>query len=220
MKATQKMYESYWKSKKGLEKVEDYERNQVIKEIFKGKGKVLDLACGEGTVSEILQTLGCDVTGLDISQKALEKTKQRGVIAVWGDAEEKLPFKDQSFDAVFWGDNIEHLFLPEKALKEINRILKPGGSLVISCPNMGYWRYRLQYLFSGMIPQTEWYGKDPWEWEHIRFFNFFVLKKLLLGNGFLVMRFFGISRRKLDQPLKSILPSLFGMIMVIETEKK
>ncbi len=219
MKDVQKMYEGYWSSKKGLENVGDYERNLVLKEWFGNGDVVLDLASGEGAVSELIKSLGCEVTAFDISKEALKKAANRGVKTVQGNVEEELPFKDETFDAIFWGDNVEHLFLPEKTLKEINRVLKKGGRLITSCPNMGYWRYRIYYLLNGMIPQTEWYGANPWEWEHIRFFNKVVISNFLNSNGFKMEKFFGVSRRRVDKLFNRFSPSLFGMIMVVVSKK-
>lgn len=215
-----KMYEGYWGKKQGLENFGDYERNQVLKNLFKSGEVVLDLASGEGAVSEFLQNLGCEVTAFDISKEALSKAAKRGVKTVQGNVESKLPFKDQSFDGVFWGDNVEHLFFPAKTLKEIQRVLKKDGRLIISTPNMGYWRYRLYYLFFGMVPQTEWYNANSWEWEHIRFFNKNIMNSFLQQNNFKLKNFLGVSSRRLDKPLMSLWPQLFGMIMVVEADKK
>lgn len=220
MNDVKKTYEGYWKTKEVFEEFEDYERNPALRELFSRKEKVLDLASGHGTVAEFIKSLGNEVVALDISKEALKKVSERGIAIVYGNVEKKLPFEDKSFDCVFWGDNTEHLFSPLKTLKEINRILKPDGRVIISCPNMGYLRYRLYYLFFGMIPQTEWYKKNPWEWTHIRFFNQSVMKNFLKEGGFELKRFFGVSRRRLDRPLLNILPSLFGMIMIVEAEKK
>ncbi len=210
-----KVYEEYWQFKEGMENFDTYERNQVLKDLFKVGDKVLDLACGEGAVSEFLKSIGCEVIAFDISPGALKKVSKRGIKTIEGDVEKKLPFKNGEFDGVFWGDNAEHLFLPGQTLKEIYRVLNASGRVVISCPNMGYWRYRLEYLFSGMVPKTEWFRKNPWEWEHIRFFNKQVMENMLRASGLTLTQFFGISRRKLDQPLKPFFPDLFGMIMVV-----
>jgi methionine biosynthesis protein MetW len=219
MNQIKKMYEGYWQSKKGLENFTDYERNLVLKKLFKKGDNVLDLASGEGAVAEFIQELGCQVTAFDISAEALKKASQRNINTVQGDVEKKLPFKSEQFDTVFWGDNVEHLFSPEKTLKEIYRILKKGGKLIISCPNMGYWRYRLLYLLNGMVPQTEWYGQDPWQWEHIRFFNKSVMSDFLKKSKFKVSSFHGVSRRRIDKLFLKISPELSGMIMVIEAIK-
>ncbi len=219
MKDAKEMYEGYWKSKQGLEDFKSYERNLVLDQFVGSGGKLLDLGSGEGAVAEFFQNHGCDVIAFDISEKALEKAKLRGLKIAQGDVEGKLPFKDHTFDIVFWGDNVEHLFLPEKTLKEIFRILKPNGRLILSTPNMGYIRYRIYYLVHGMLPQTEWYGKYPWLWEHIRFFNKKIMKQFLSTNGFKLTKFVGVSRRRLDRVFLELFPDLFGMIMVIEAKK-
>ncbi len=219
MNDIKKMYEGYWKSKKGLEGFGDYERNYALQKIFQTGEEVLDLAAGEGSVSEFLQSLGCNVTALDFSKEALKKAEKRGVTTVLADVEKKLPFKDGIFDAIFWGDNAEHLFSPQKTLSEIKRVLKPEGRVIISCPNMGYWRYRFYYFAYGMVPQTEWYQEDPWEWQHIRFFNRQVIKNFLEKGGFKMINFFGASSRRLDKPFLEVFPGLFGMIMVVEAVK-
>lgn len=218
MSDVKKMYENYWGSKEGLEEFSDYERNTVLKKLFKEGERVLDLASGEGAVSAFIKSLGCEVVAFDISEKALEKAKKRGVQTVRGDVEEKLPFKNGEFETVFWGDNVEHLFMPEKTLKEINRILKNGGRIIISTPNMAYWRYRIYYLINGMVPQTEWFGEHPWQWEHIRFFNKRIISEFMKTESFEMIDFFGVSRRRLDF-LKKVWPSMFGMIMIAVGEK-
>ncbi len=215
-----KMYEGYWKGKKGLEDFGDYERNVVIKKLVRGGEKVLDLASGEGAVSEFFKSLGCEVVAFDISKEALMKAAKRGVKTVQGDVEQKLPFKNNEFDLVFWGDNVEHLFLPEKTLREIHRVIKKDGRLLVSCPNMGYWRYRIYYLLNGMVPQTEWFNKNPWEWEHIRFFNKNTMEEFLKDNGFEINSFKSVSSRRLDKLLLNLNFSLFGMIMIVEATKQ
>ncbi len=214
-----KLYEGYWQDKQGLEEFQDYERNQALKKLFSRAERVLDLAAGEGAVSEFIKSLGCEVVALDISMQALKKAAKRGIKTVRADVEKKLPFVNNSFDAVFWGDNVEHLFLPSKTLKEIKRVLIDNGRVIISCPNMGYWRYRIYYILKGMLPTTEWYKLNPWEWQHIRFFNKQVMSEFLKDNGFKVISFHGVSRRRLDKVLINLSPHLFGMIMVVEAKK-
>lgn len=218
MKSLEDHYENYWKSKKFLDTFERYERNWVLPGLFHKNEKVLDIACGDGAVGGyLINRYQAEVFGVDISRKAVAEARKRGIKAkVHNIEEQKLPFPSSSFDVVFWGDNIEHLFNPQKVLGEIRRILRSGGRLVISCPNMGYWRYRLYYLFHGSLADTEWSGHLPWSWGHIRFFNHKILSELLKTENFKVKRVWGISRRRLDRPFLRFLPTAFGMIFVIE----
>lgn len=215
-------YESYWSSKKGKEGFTQYERNWVLPDFFKDKSgkKILDLGCGDGIVAEFLQKkMNLEVIGFDISKKAACAARKRGVKVVVGDAENRLPFKNQEFDVVFWGDNLEHLFQPQKVLKEIGRVLKKDGSLILSCPNMGYWRYRFYYFLRGRLPDTEWTGNPSWSWSHIRFFNKTLLVDFLSSEGFVCKKVVGVNRRFPDRYLVKFFPSVFGMIFVVEARK-
>jgi SAM-dependent methyltransferase len=135
-----------------LQKFEDYERNRLLARcaplFCKAGMRMLDLGCRDGVVAEYFENLGLSVAGLDISEKALGLARKRGIKDLQqGDIEKTLPYEDESFDLVFWGDNIEHLFEPLKALNEIHRILKKNGILILSTPNMGCIWYRIYYFF-------------------------------------------------------------------------
>lgn len=100
---------------------------------------VLDASCGTGYGIEILSKAGAaTVTGVDISAEAIGEAKSRfGKFAaelVEADLR-KLPFEDDSFDAVVSFETIEHMEEPQKALAELDRVLRPDGILVISSPN-------------------------------------------------------------------------------------
>lgn len=94
-------------------------------------GKVVDLGCGDGYGSLKLARAGFHVIGLDLSQKmiteATEKTKDQDNLSfIQGDLT-ALPFKTEEVDAVMAINSIEWTEKPLDALKEIKRILKPGG---------------------------------------------------------------------------------------------
>jgi len=222
-KSIKNKYEFEWK--KRLERIPNesffqYERNLILPYLFRNKEIFLDLASGNAIVGEYAQKVfKCDVVAFDISKTALLDAKKRGIKGIVGSLENKLPFKNNSFDTVFWGDNIEHVFDPAYILKEVYRILKPKGRVILSTPNLAYWRYRFQMFFTGEIPKTEGENNKPWEWTHIRFFTRGIIKEILKISGFKEKSFYGISRRRLDKPFLNILPELFGMIMVIEAEK-
>jgi SAM-dependent methyltransferase len=94
---------------------------------------VLDLGCGTGAVAQALD-LTHTVTGLDMSEKALDYCRARGLTRlVQGDAM-ALPFPDASFDAVIALDVFEHLPDDEASFRECLRVLRPGGVLVLSVP--------------------------------------------------------------------------------------
>lgn len=217
MLQVKKHYEKYWTSKYEKDTFLGYERNWVLPKFFKKGDLVLDVGCGDGAVGEyLIKNVDINVEGLDISKDAVSKAKKRGIKAKVGDLEKRFPFPNQTFDVVFWGDNAEHLFKPRDVLKEISRVLKTNGRLILSCPNMGYWRYRLHYLFRGMVPDSEYSGQPPWSWGHIRFFNKKVIENFLATEGFKIKKIVGVSRRRIDRSLLGMFPEFFGMIYVVE----
>ena len=101
--------------------------------------QLLDLGCGTGYSSYRLAQQGYDVVGIDISDMFLDGASSRsapGLCYTVGDALE-LPFSDSVYDAVSSFDMIEHVADVERVLKELDRILRPGGRFVLVCPN--YW---------------------------------------------------------------------------------
>ena len=202
------------------EKFSVYERNWVLPQLMRQGEKVLDLASGNSIVGSYWASeFGADVTAMDLSERALKDASIRGVKTILGSVEEKLPFKSNTFDTVFWGDNIEHVFAPADILKEIHRVLKKGGRVILSTPNQSYWRYRIHMFIRGELPKTEGDENMPWEWEHIRFFSPKIMCDLFKKMGFKQTKFLGVSRRRIDIIGMKLSPELFGMIMVLEAKK-
>jgi len=131
-----KEYESYPSTMSDLQDKPYYQSRlaPIFYEIRPGS-KVLDVGCNDGVFGAVLKDrLKCDVTGVDLSDVALELAKKRGLNVLKADAE-NLPFEDHSFDVVCCMEVLSHLFDPEKALKEMRRVLKKNGILLGSCPH-------------------------------------------------------------------------------------
>lgn len=102
----------------------------ALKEIPDKNGKLLDIGCGVGDFIESFNYYrpGMKISAVDISKKAISLAKERKIKAEFKVANaQKLPFKNNSFDVVTCFDLIEHVQYPTKAIKEIFRVLKPGG---------------------------------------------------------------------------------------------
>lgn len=107
-------------------------------------GTVLDIGCGQGLQLAAVQKLrpGAKLYGMDISPKLVslaQKNVPGGTIAV-GDADE-LAYEDGMFDTVLMTEVLEHLGDPVLALKQVHRVLKPGGFALVTVPNRDWLRY-------------------------------------------------------------------------------
>jgi len=126
-------------------------------------GRVLDNGCGVGMYVQHLAPLAGHITGLeyDFARAQLAATRSAGILNA---AAEHLPFASSSFDLVLSHEVIEHVSDDRLAVREMVRVLKPGGRAVIFCPNRGYpfethgiyWRGRYRFgnkLFVNYLPR-------------------------------------------------------------------
>ena len=111
---------------------------------------VLELGCGRGSyLKSISELLNAEPVGIDISKNVLKSS--HGFSRILCDIEVGIPFKDETFDLVLLLDVIEHLFDTDRLLFEVKRVLKPGGIVVITTPNLASWYNRL-FLLIGWQP--------------------------------------------------------------------
>lgn len=96
--------------------------------------KVLDIGCGTGDRLEFLRQLGCDCSGVELSDQALHAQKHFKLNVYQGQLQDAC-YEDNSFDIVMMYNVLEHVHKPREVLKEIRRILKPGGTLIVEVPN-------------------------------------------------------------------------------------
>lgn len=122
--------------RKGSRYSADYLRVNFIVSNVNRNSLVLDVGCNGGTVSvPLIQVRGAYVKGIDIVPELVEKAKKRGVFAELGEAEDLRQFEAAKFDHVICSEVLEHLYDPMPAVKEAYRVLKPGGSYIVTVPH-------------------------------------------------------------------------------------
>jgi len=156
--------------------------NRHIFGLVTGKSlKILDIGCGEGELGRILKHKGNTVYGIEYEKRGYELSKKKLDKVLFGDISSlQLPKDWKDFDYVIFADVIEHLYDPGSVLKKIKPLLKKGGFVLISTPNIANWLIRLRLLLgrfdykeSGVMDKT-----------HIRFFTLRSLKKLINETGY------------------------------------
>ncbi len=138
---------------------------------------VLDIGCGTGLNAARLSEHGHTVSGIDISDEAVKRFEARGFNGKKANIEEGFPYEDGAFDVVFASEVIEHVVDTEFFLKEANRVLRPGGMIVMSTPNSAFWVYRLFAAAGRTVTDVQHPG-------HLRFFTKGSLKRHAEATGF------------------------------------
>ncbi len=143
---------------------------------------VLDVGCATGYLAAALNKQGCRVSGIEYDPEAAEEARPHLVQLVVGDIAETdllTVFGEQSFDALVFGDVLEHLTRPEQVLRSALPLLRPGGAVVISVPNVTHGALRLALLEGrwtytpvGLLDET-----------HVRFFTRGSLAAMLENAG-------------------------------------
>jgi len=209
--------------------------------------KVLDAGCGDGELGKMLKDFKkVDVYGVDISRKGVEIAKKKGLRGKVADISKKIPYADNSFDLVFASEAIEHVMNPDVFLKEIRRVVKPGGHILITTPNLSSWLNRILFII-GLYPlfleaSTEakvGYGKYKKFFYgmqlvgHIHVFNLNALTEILHFHKFSIKRINGntvdfVTPRsklltllyRLIDKIMSYIPSISSDLIVVAKKTK
>lgn len=110
------------------------------------RGRVLDIPAGHGALAVKLRELGHEVSACDLYPELFEAT---GIDIRQGDLNARLPYEDGSFDHIACIEGLEHINDPQNAIGEFARLLRTGGTLVVSVPNIMNIEERLKWLFTG-----------------------------------------------------------------------
>lgn len=183
--------------------------------------KVLDIGCGRKAVLSARISSEDDYVGVDIAPPDPGVSAKYEVVDL-NTTSLRERFTESSFDLVFCGEVIEHLFSPDALLVDLKALLNPGGIIILSTPNLAYWLNRILLLI-GVSPlflenssrrklgrRFRFLGQGNRTEGHIRLFTFGALKEFVLLNGFDLARTraAAVWPNPVDRALARVLPRL------------
>jgi SAM-dependent methyltransferase len=155
---------------------------------FPNRGELLEIPAGEGALAWQLHKLGYKVTAGDIDPRFF---KVRVIPCVAVDLNSRFPLEAERFDFISCIEGIEHLQDPFEFVRECHRVLKPGGMLVLSTPNILNMASRFKFLFSGfysLVPRPiNEFSLVP-VFDHINPVTYYQLRYMLHTQGFEITR--------------------------------
>lgn len=178
--------QKYYDKKYKFYTISDKRSSRIIEltGLIKGK-EILDVGCGVGKLGKKFKDFGNEVFGVDISANAIRKSRKlldgAFVVDLLSD---KLPFSNHKFDLVICSEVIEHLTDSINLLKEVRRVMKRNGVLILTTPNIVYWGHRITFLRGKFEYQEE----GPFDEGHVHFYNYDTLKEQLCHSGYEIIK--------------------------------
>jgi SAM-dependent methyltransferase len=146
-------------------------------------GPVLDVGCYDGQfIARVVEPGSSTLIGLDVAAPALYAARARGVQGVRAQVESGMPFRAEAFATIVAAEVIEHVFDTQAVVDELARVLRPGGWLALTTPNLVALSGRAQ-LVLGRSPHNVEFDAGPSTSGHIRYFTFDTLEVLLRRAG-------------------------------------
>jgi methionine biosynthesis protein MetW len=132
----------------------------LVADMVQQGARVLDVGCGDGELLQLLaERRGVDARGIELSREGVNECVSKGLAVIQGDADTDLAdYPDDAFDYVILSQTLQATRQPRHVLEHMLRI---GRRAVVSFPNFGHWRIRMQMLFGGRMPTTE---NLPYTW--------------------------------------------------------
>ncbi len=225
------------KKEKALKDLErrglDLTHRRIIEMTGKNK-KVLEVGCATGYVSKELKKAGCSITGIEIDPEAAKQAETHCDKVLTGDIETDIDFSEvgEKFDVILMGDVLEHLKDPESILKELRKMLQPFGYILVTLPNVAFYKMRwdlllgrFEYSDFGLLDRT-----------HLRFYTFYSFHRCAARCGFRIADYrvnegrFPLENklrkvkpverfiRKVSEGLVKRFPNLFGFHFIFKLE--
>jgi SAM-dependent methyltransferase len=176
---------------------------RMLREVLRVLGSpasIVDIGCGDGAATALAARVnpGHRILGLDWSADALRRARAHGLALIRAEAEPGgLPIASGHADVVIMSEILEHLVDPDSVLEEVRRVLRPGGTLLLSTPNLAAWYNRgllavgVQPVFTEVSLRGVFGRPGSQVAGHLRLFTRRALVGLLAARGFGAIRVSG-----------------------------
>lgn len=192
----------------------------VIVDMVKPNTRVLDLGCGNGALLERLKNEKHVIeSGLEISESGVIVCQKKGLQVQLGRIDEILPFETNSFDYAICNVTIQMVMYPERLLKEMKRVARYQ---IVSFPNFGFWRNRLDLMFNGRMPRPMLFGYSWYSTGHIHQLSFKDFFQLIdhVGGLKIITTKYDSTNGMFRAVVASVFPDLFHLLGIYLLEKE
>jgi 2-polyprenyl-3-methyl-5-hydroxy-6-metoxy-1,4-benzoquinol methylase len=197
---------------------EKFGRNLVFVELAAQGRRILEFGCATGFISRHLAERGCQVTGVEIDAEAAEQARQwcEKVCVADLNSLDWVQAVGRDFDTILFGDVLEHLVHPERALREASEALSPNGRVIICLPNIAHWSVRVglllgrfDYTSTGILDVT-----------HLRFFTLKTARTFIEDSNYhLVSTHPIVGGGAICRRIRRLFPGLFARQMIFVAQK-
>ncbi|MEN6357730.1 MAG: class I SAM-dependent methyltransferase [Armatimonadota bacterium] len=180
--------------------------------------RVLEAGCATGFMTQAMDELGCKVTVVEINPELIRQASRYADRAITGDIESPDVWAEiePGFDAVIFGDVLEHLKDPWDILRRSRDLLKNGGKVLASIPNVAYYEVRFNLLFG----RFEYVNAGILDDTHLRFFTASTARRLFEDTGYRITKFDRVYKRARHRILSRFVPNLVTFQFIIEAVPK
>ncbi len=192
---------------------------ELIAEWIQPKSRVLDLGCGDGALLAHLQgKRGVTGYGLEIDPDNILMCIKRGVPVVQHDLDAGLKaFQDNAFDYVIMTQTLQAVRFPQLLLTEMLRIGREG---IVTFPNLGHWRCRLQIALGGKMPLTRALPIRWYETPHIHLCTLRDFENLCLDQNIELLQCSTVDHSHRSSLGTKIAPNLFGELAIYRIRRQ
>ena len=191
---------------------------KIIESWITDNSKVIDFGCGDGSLLQFLiDNKNVNGYGVEIDHEKIQQCVEKGLSVIEQDIDEGIQdFVSSNFDFAIMASSIQCLKNPHIAL---GRMLDLSKQCVVTLPNLGYWRCRLN-LLSGKMPVTPNLPSSWYETDNLHLCTIKDFEKLCADEGFVVNKKIFLNSQGKKGPLASLFPNIFSSEGVYLLERK